>query len=71
MTRLILITVSLLAALWFLLVLGILPAPVARLVEPVVGLACSLAIPALFITSYVCRGFSTRWRPTCATSGNA
>jgi tetratricopeptide (TPR) repeat protein len=56
MTRLMLITVGVIAVLWLLLGLGILPAPVARLVEPIVGLAFSLAIPALFITAYVAPG---------------
>ena len=56
MTRLILITVTLLATLWVLLGLGVVPQPLARLVQPVVGLACSLAIPALIITSYAAPG---------------
>jgi tetratricopeptide (TPR) repeat protein len=56
MSRLILVTVVVLAALWLLLGLQVLPEPVARLVEPVVGLACSLAIPALFFTAYAAPG---------------
>ncbi|MBI2823326.1 MAG: tetratricopeptide repeat protein [Planctomycetia bacterium] len=56
MTRLILITVATLLALWILLNLGIVPEPLARLFEPLVGLACSLAIPALIITSYAAPG---------------
>jgi tetratricopeptide (TPR) repeat protein len=56
MTRLILVSIVVLAAAWLLLTLGVLPAPLARVIEPVVGLACSLAVPALFLTVYVAPG---------------
>jgi tetratricopeptide (TPR) repeat protein len=56
MTRLILITVAVFVVLWLLLAWGVLPEPLARVVEPIVGLACSLAVPALFITAYAAPG---------------
>ena len=48
--------VAVLAALWVLLGLGVLPEPVQMIVQPIVGLACSLAIPAILITSYAAPG---------------
>lgn len=56
MTRLILITIVVLAVAWVLVGLGVLPEPLARVVEPIVGLACSLAVPAFFITAYAAPG---------------
>jgi len=56
MTRLILITIVVLAVLWVLLGLGVLPQPVEHVVAPVVGMACSLAIPAIIVTSYAAPG---------------
>jgi len=56
MTRLILITVVVLVALWLLLNLGVVPEALAGVVEPIVGLACSLAFPLLIVTSYAAPG---------------
>src|SRR5262249_3252944 len=56
MTRLILITIVVLAALWVLLGLGVLPQPVELVVAPIVGMACSLALPAIIVTSYAAPG---------------
>jgi tetratricopeptide (TPR) repeat protein len=56
MTRLILITIIALVIAWALLGLGVLPEPVANFVEPIVGLACSLAVPGLLITAYAAPG---------------
>ena len=56
MTRLIIYTVGVLAALWLLLSLGILPEPISHVVESVVGIVCSLALPAIIITSYAAPG---------------
>jgi tetratricopeptide (TPR) repeat protein len=56
MSRLVLSFVALLAVLWVLLGLGILPPAVAAVVEPIVGLACSLFVPLLFLTAYLAPG---------------
>jgi tetratricopeptide (TPR) repeat protein len=56
MTRLILITVAVLAALWVLLNLGVLPDAVVMVVAPIVGLACSLAVPVVLVTAYAAPG---------------
>jgi tetratricopeptide (TPR) repeat protein len=56
MTRMILYGIVVLAAAWVLLGLGVLPEPLERVVEPVVGLACSLAVPAIIVTAYVAPG---------------
>jgi tetratricopeptide (TPR) repeat protein len=56
MTRLILITIVVLVVAWVLIGLGVLPEPIARVVEPIVGLACSLAVPAIFLTAFLAPG---------------
>ena len=56
MARFVLIAVVVLIVLWLLVAAGALPDPVARLVEPIVGVASSLAIPGLIITAYVAPG---------------
>jgi tetratricopeptide (TPR) repeat protein len=56
MTRIILSAFAVLAVLWLLLGIGVLPEPVERLVEPIVGLACSLAVPMFFLTAYAAPG---------------
>lgn len=56
MTRIILSAFAVLLVLWLLLGIGVLPERIERLVEPVVGLACSLAVPAFFLTAYTAPG---------------
>jgi tetratricopeptide (TPR) repeat protein len=56
MARFVLIAVVVLVVLWLLLSAGVLPGPVARVAEPIVGVASSLTIPALIITAYVAPG---------------
>lgn len=56
MRRLILTGFAVLAILWLLLQLQVLPAPVARIVAPIVGLACSFACPLFFLTILLAPG---------------
>ncbi len=56
MTRIILITIAVLASLWILVGIGALPDSLAMVVEPVLGLVSSLALPLLFLTAYVAPG---------------
>jgi tetratricopeptide (TPR) repeat protein len=56
MTRFILTTIVLLIAAWILLAAGVLPAPVAAVVEPILGVVSSFAIPILLLTAYLAPG---------------
>src|SRR5262249_52405000 len=56
MTRLILVVIITLVVVWVLLTIGIVPAPLAEVLRPVVGTASSLAIPTLFLTAYLAPG---------------
>jgi len=56
MRRLLLLAVALIAGLWILVQLEVLPEAVASKVEPIVGLACSLAIPGFFLIAYTAPG---------------
>ena len=56
MRRLLLVAIVVLPGLWLLLEAGALPEPIARYVAPVVGLACSLAVPGIFLIAYAAPG---------------
>ena len=56
MRRLLLLAVLVFAACWLLGEFGILPEPIARVVGPIVGLGCSLAIPGFFLLAYAVPG---------------
>ncbi len=56
MTRFILISLGVLVAAWILLAVGILPAPIAVVLEHVLGVISSFAIPILFLTAFYAPG---------------
>jgi tetratricopeptide (TPR) repeat protein len=56
MSRLVLTIVAVVAALWVLLALGILPEPLAQVAQFIVGTACSLAMPLFFLSLWLAPG---------------
>jgi tetratricopeptide (TPR) repeat protein len=56
MRRLLLFAAVLLAVLWLLLEAGALPKPIAAAAAPIVGLACTLAVPGFFLIAYAAPG---------------
>lgn len=53
--------IGLLALSWVLLNMGLLPPPVARIVAPIVGLACSLACPLFLLSLILAPGLYSSW----------